>query len=200
MADKTPPPAAAATDAPPKPKLSIPIVPILNTLAMLGAAGLAVYSKLLYKRPPILEETERERLFSLHSKPEVEASSGTIAFGPITANIATSPEKPQPADGTFRQLEGKLHYVTLSFSLEIRDQSRQDVIDAIRTKFLDKLNQILGKKQFNELTSVQGRYLLQSQLVDAANQLVASNPPQDVNPAELEGLVTHIFFTQFIVQ
>lgn len=190
---KTAPSAEAAPKAPRQP---LPIVPLLQTLAVLGAMGLLYYSKILYKKPSITEDGERERLAALRAKPAVPAVSGLVDFEPITVNIMATPDHPAPADGTSQQLQGKLHYATIGFSMEVRDKNQQDLIDAIRPLILDKLILILGKKQFHELTTVQGRYTLHSQILEVANQLALKLA---ISPAQ-ENLVSNIFFTQFIVQ
>lgn len=195
MADNQEEVPAPAAELAKGPKFNLPILPIVNIIAILGTAGFAYYSKISYKRPAILEEKERERISSENSTPKVAGAHAEVKFGPIMANISSYPEKPRPADGTQEQLEGKLHYVTLSFSMEIRDESLLETIESIRPIFLDRLNRIVGKKSFQDLTSVQGRYLLQSDLIDAANQLAAPS-----EGASHEAVVTNIYFTQFLVQ
>ena len=175
----------------------LPMLQLVNILAILGTAGFAYYSKILYKRPPILEEKERERIAEEAQQERVEATRVDVKFGPITANIASTPNRPRPADGTSEQIEGKLHYVTLTFTMNISDDSKQDLVETIRPVFLDKMNQILGKKEFHELNSIQGRYLLQSQFIDIANRLIREASPEERNK---EPLVTGIYFTHFLVQ
>ncbi|MBI2712488.1 MAG: flagellar basal body-associated FliL family protein [Bdellovibrio sp.] len=193
--------AEPASPAPPAPSLvsrlaKLPILPILNIVAVLGAAGFAYYTKILYKRPPILEENERQRIAEEASRDNAGTPHAEIKFGPVQANIASAPHKPKAADGTSEQIDGKLHYITLSFSMNISDETQVDAVEAIRPIFLDKLNQILGKKDFHELNSIQGRYLLQAELIEVVNTLLAGNSPGHGS----EGLVTGIYFTQFLVQ
>jgi flagellar basal body-associated protein FliL len=52
----------------------------------------------------------------------------------------------------------------------------------------DRLLTLVGRKGYTELTSVQGRYQLRSQLRDSANQMAK------------DALVTDVFFTDFVVQ
>ena len=192
---------AAAPGSAPSPSIvkklaGLPMLQLVNILAVLGAGGFAYYSKILYKRPPILEEKERERIAAEAQQERTEGAHVDVRFGPITANIASTPTHPRPADRTSEQIEGKLHYVTLTFSMNISDDSKQDLIETIRPVFLDKMNQILGKKEFHELNSIQGRYLLQSQFIDIANRLVN----EATGEHNKEPLVTNIYFTQFLVQ
>src|SRR5581483_3130648 len=100
------------------------LLTLVNTVAVVATAGLLYYTKLLYKRPAITEEQERTHLKEAHVAKPVDAPvSGLIGFEPITVNIESVPRAPKPADGTTRQIEGKLHYATLGFSLEIQDMS-----------------------------------------------------------------------------
>lgn len=177
-------------------KAPLPLIPLLNTVALLGAIGLAVYSKILFKRPPITEKEERSRLVKLHSSPTPAPKPVSVSFGPITVNIQSNPSQPKPADGTFQQIQGKLHYVTLGFSVEIRDENQKDLLDAVHPILLDKIIYFVGKKTFHELTTVQGRYILQSSIHDMGNELINARMQKPLP----EGLITHVYFTQFIVQ
>jgi flagellar basal body-associated protein FliL len=174
-------------------KSPFPIVPILNLLAILGAAGFFYYTKFIYKRPIITEETERERLAEAHSDPTPAMTPGTIQFEPLTINISSTPERTKTADGTS---PGKLHYIMISFALEIRDQTQKELIEALRPYIIDKLIVYLGRKHYHELNTVQGRYILNSQIIEMANQLVARRS----NLFAKEGLITRVYFTQFLVQ
>ena len=116
------------------------------------------------------------------------AASGEVA--------GEHPQQPRAADGTSQQIEGKLHYSTVGFALEIRDGSKKEVIETLRPIIMDKFISLLGRKGFKELTTVQGRYLLRTQLLESVNQIVAKASEE----AARDGLVTNIYFTQFIVQ
>lgn len=151
---------------------------------------------MIFKREKITEAGERKRLAEMQASPTPPASPTIVNFDPITVNIETIPGRPAPADGTSQQIQGKLHYVTVSFSLEIRDRNQQDIVEAVRPLILDKLIALLGKKQFHELITVQGRYILRSQFLEFSNQLITSH---SMRPAK-EALATNVYFTQFIVQ
>jgi hypothetical protein len=51
---------------------------------------------------------------------------------------------------------------------------KADLIEDVRPIIMDKLGVILGKRRFHELTTVQGRFTLHSQILDMINQTVAS--------------------------
>lgn len=186
MAQK-PPAEAEAISAPVVPKESIlktiPIIPILNTLTILGSFGFLYYTKLVFKKPVITEEGERAKLASLFEKAPKGPTVGMIDFETMTVNLGS-------------QDQGKLHYVTLGISMEIRDRDQQDLISAIRPRILDYIVATLGKKQFHELTTVQGRYNFHAQILQEANRLTASMLPT----SEGENLISEVYFTQFIVQ
>lgn len=175
------------------------ILALVNSVALLGAAGFLTYTKLLFKRPAITEEGERAKLAAVKASPRPAEVSGTIQFDPITVNIAALPAQAKPAEGTPRQIQGKLHYVQVGFVLEIRDISRKDEVEAIRPMINDKLLSLLGRKEFQDLTTVQGRYILRTQILDLVNQMLASKKVGE-DAETSQNLVSQVFFTQFIVQ
>lgn len=178
------------------PKAPFPVIQLVHTLVLLGALGLLVYTKHYFKRPPITEATERERLVEMHSAPEKPTEPGILNFDTMTMNISGNPSQPKPADGTSRQIEGKLHYVTVGFTIEIRDKEQTDLINSFRPFLLDKVIHIFGKKKFHELNHVQGRYVLRTELIDTLNQSIATLTKK---PSK-EGVITNLYFNQFLVQ
>jgi flagellar basal body-associated protein FliL len=174
----------------------LPIIPILNLVAALGTLGLLYYTKLIFKRPVITDSGERKRIAEEHEKPLTPTIPAYIQFQPQTISIQSNPGHPQPADGTYEQLQGKLHYLTIGLSLEIRDQNQQEVIENLRPYILDKLLTLIGRKPFQDLNSVQGRYLMQSQIIDLANQIIADHGP----PGTQKDGVIRVFFTEFTLQ
>lgn len=190
---KTEQPAAGGAPGPSKLPLLIGIV---NTVAVIAAVGFLYYTKLIFHRPPITEEAERARLEALHAKQKAPEIPGTIPFDPITVNIASSLAPTKPGQNNGQSMAGKLHYAQVGFVIEIRDSSRKDEIEAIRPIINDKLLSLLGRKEFQELTTVQGRYILRTQVLALINQLLAGKDKTAPHP----NLVTQIFFTQFVVQ
>lgn len=171
------------------------IVAALNSLALLAGIGFVYYTTFIFKHTEITETSERKRLTE-HTHAAEAATPGLMKFESMTVNIQTTPEKPLPADGTRRQLQGKLHYITLEFALEIKDISKLEDAEIIRPLILDKLVQSLGRKNFHELATVQGRYVLNTEIVDFSNRLVAKYRGSSLK----EPWVTNVLFTQFIVQ
>jgi flagellar basal body-associated protein FliL len=184
---------ATAVGQPQPSKLPL-LLGILNIVVALGAVGFLFYSKVIFKRPQITETGERKRLVKERDRPVQDSSStaAVITFDPILVNIESTPGQPRPADGTARQIQGKLHYVTVGFGLEIRDEARKEEINILKPVIIDKLISLLGRKPFHELTTVQGRYLLREQILDITNQLTSKK--------SRDPLVANVFFTHFVVQ
>lgn len=188
-------------------KLSGPVlVALINSVALLGAVGFLTYSRVLYKRPRLTESNERARLQMLHASPTPDPIPGSMSFDPFTVNIAGTPDAPKPAPGTSAQIQGKLHYATVGFSLELRDMRKKDAIEALRPVIMDKILSILGRKQFTEISSVQGRYVLKTQILDLVNQLTEARLSAESAGKTTAAIllkdppITNVFFTQFTVQ
>lgn len=176
-----------AGDAQPKKPLNFPLIlAAANGLFVLAVLGFAAYSKLVFKRPAITEQQERAKLSSnvLQKKEE----PGTVKFDQVTVNIASHPKNPEGAPGSERQLQGKLHYVTFEFTLEIRNKDKAHKIDEIREVYMDEILSTIGRKSFDELNSVQGRFLFRTQLQDIANRHLKDT------------LVTNAYFTNYVLQ
>jgi flagellar basal body-associated protein FliL len=155
------------------------ILGLLNTVAVLAVLGLFVYTKILYKHPPITEAKERAKLQV--SKPKVVENFNPVLINldPITANLDPfSDEKGKQ----------KVHYVSLTLAIEIKDQSFQVKFEEAKPITLDKILFILSKKKFEDLNQVQGRYIFRSQVIDAMNEYFADT------------LVTEVFFSDFLLQ
>ncbi len=187
------PAAAGAPAPPPKPKLDIAglIPPFLNTLALLSAFGLFFYSKFVFKRPIITETVERAKLEVSHKQILVDESKATfLSYDPITVNIVSSPTG-DPANPVH-----KLHYATIAISFEIRDESYRELIEAMKPYIMDQLIVVIGKQTFDQLTTIQGRYILQSQIQDACNRVIAAK----ANEPPKESPIVHTYFNNLVVQ
>jgi flagellar basal body-associated protein FliL len=141
-------------------------------------------------------------------------------------NAGASPQDALPPAGgetTLKRSEGKskgdgragrTHYLSISFSLEIRDEKKKDAVEAVKPLFFDRLLSLLGKKNAAELNTVQGRYLLRTEILNLMNTLIAKGSQASLTTEDAEegsnkratevpagdGLVTHVYFTQFVVQ
>ncbi len=184
---------AAAVDPLAKVKLTVPVI---NSAALVISLVFIVYSKLIFKRQKITDGKERIRLSRLFSRGSGIATPIAVNWKPITVNISSSPVSPKPANGTSQQLMGKLHYVTVGISLELRNRTYANTLENLNPVVMDRLLSLLAKKTFQELNNIQGRYILSSQIIDTINQLVATQLPS----AALEGAVSQLYFTQFIIQ
>jgi flagellar basal body-associated protein FliL len=126
----------------------------------------------------------------------VQEELENIPFGPLTVNILPSPDNMFPTSPNSPQIKGKMHYLATAFVLEIRDKSKSEIVKDLKPFLLDKLIQLVGKKHFHELATVQGRYILRSQLIDLANQTIATRAHLE----NKEPLVTNLYFNSFVVQ
>lgn len=171
-------------------KLSLGLILVLvNTLAILAGLGAIVYTRIIFKRPVITESGERERL--AQSKKDETLSNqerGLIHFKPMTLNIA-NPASRSPSDtATGPTPEGKLHYATVGFSLEVKSTDQEAALDNAKDIFMDRLLQLFSKKTFEDITSVHGRFILRSEIVALANSLLKVP------------VVTNVYFSQLTVQ
>jgi flagellar basal body-associated protein FliL len=169
-------------------------------VGVLAALGTLVYTQVLYQKAPITETAERERLAKLRASPLPAAVPGVMMFDPMTVNIRANPGAPRPADGSAEQLHGKLHYVTMGFALELRDDRMKEKLEELRPILLDGILSLVGRKAFNELANVQGRYLLRTQILDLVND-AAKRAATETRPGRApDAPVTNVYFTQFVVQ
>jgi flagellar FliL protein len=157
------------------------ILTLVNTLAIAAVLGLFVYAKVIYKRPAITESKERARLESKAHQEEVLHSSkrGLITLNPMTANLDPYTD----TDG-----QKKVHYVSLTLSIEVRDEKEIPKFEDIKPVIQDQIIQQLGKRTFQDLNQVQGRYLFRSLIIDATNAYLK------------EPVVTEVYFSDFLLQ
>jgi flagellar basal body-associated protein FliL len=193
---------AAAGDAPPKAKPPLALLVVLiNTLALLGAMGYLYYTRMIYKRPAITETEEREKLEKQHIKRVRTLNPGQMNFESMTINIRDKAPEPANADGSAPAAPSgtaKLRYVTLSFTLETRNEDLVETLTPFKAKIVDRVISIIGRKSYYELTTVQGRYLVRTQITDAVNDLLESI--QKKKDEEWEAPLTNVYFNQFTVQ
>jgi flagellar basal body-associated protein FliL len=191
-----------AVDAGPQPSKLPLLIGLVNTIAVVAAIGMLIYTRILYKRPQITEEGERQKIEALKALPPPTTVPGYVNFEATTINISPSPVETKPSDGASNsQTVGKLHYATIGFSIELGDINRKDELEALKPLILDQFLALVGHKQFHELTSVQGRYVLKTQLIELANALAVKRSQLTPSQAEQAGpLITGLFFNQFIVQ
>ena len=163
------------------------IVAGLNSLAILACLGMLAYTKIIYQRPIIVESTARKEIDAQLSNPDTASTSTVKIIEPFTVNIKTEPDRVLGDEGP-TQLRGKLHYATVGMALEIRNSDDKNSLESTNAIFMDKVLTLLGTKTFQQLSTVQGRYLLRTEIMDIANGLTS------------DGFVRNIFFTHFVVQ
>ncbi|MBY0471287.1 flagellar basal body-associated FliL family protein [bacterium] len=202
MAEAPSSPEGAAAEKPAGPGPLGLIAVLVNTVAILSVMGLVIYTRILYKRPKVTEHGERARLEEAKATPAHPLEPGTVQFEPLTVNIQSVPGQPRPLPGAPQEIRGKFHYVTLGFALELRDISLKDQLEIVRPVLVDRVISLIGRKSFSELVTVQGRYLVKTQILDQANALIQKslNTGKEPNAKKPDAFVTNVFFTHFIVQ
>jgi flagellar basal body-associated protein FliL len=191
--------AAPANEGEPKaPKKPLPIGLILgglNTVALMGLLGVLVYTKILYKRPKMTETVEREKITQEYEKKPGEMKKVMLSFEQINANLKPSPIGVSVPGGPPQQM--KSHNLSMILALEIADAEFESAVKNRQPKFLDQLLRELGATTVEELSTVQGRFLLRSKIAGIMNELVREEkklPPNAPPP------VTNVYFTDFVVQ
>ncbi len=155
------------------------IIKILNTVVTLAVLGLFIFTALIFKRPKIVENKEREKLVAASEKAATtEGKRILLPLEPITANLDPYSEKGKE----------RTHYVQMGLTLELVDEKEKDNFDRLKPVILDKINSTLSKKKFDELNQVQGRYIFRSQIIDATNEILGGP------------IVLDIYFTDFLLQ
>jgi flagellar FliL protein len=157
------------------------ILGLLNTLAIAAVLGLFVYTKLIFKRPAITESKERAKIVKKAEAPLVVDRTKTIMV-PLDA-VTVNLDAFTGADG-----KPKTHMVSMNLSLEVIDEKAKEKVEAAKPAILDRIIQNLGKRTFQELNQVQGRYVFKSQVIDEANEYLKT-------PAVVE-----VFMTDFMLQ
>lgn len=171
------------------------ILGVLNTLALLGLLGVLVYTQILYKRPLITETIEREKIVQEFKKKPTEMKKIIVSFEPIQANLKPTPIGVQVPGGPPQQM--KSHFLNTTLAMELLDADFESTVKGRLPKFLDQLLRELGDTSVDELSTVQGRFLLRSKIAGMMNDLVREerNLPPSSTP-----VVTSVYFSDFMVQ
>jgi flagellar basal body-associated protein FliL len=175
------------------------IVPLLNSVILLLSLGFLAYTKLVFKRPVITEEVEKARVLEQKQASPTDSAEGGIGqipFDPITVNILSSPDNHLPIALGSPGNKGKAHFLTVQFTLEVMSSSYTDTVQGLKPFLLDRLIQTVGKKSFSELATVQGRYILRSELMELANKTLTERAHLPTQ----EKVVTNLYFTTFVVE
>jgi len=180
------------------PKKALPlgmILGVLNTLALLGLLGVLVYTQILYKRPVITENVEREKIVQEFSKKPTEMKKVIVSFEPIQANLKPTPIGVQVPGGPPQQM--KAHFLNTTLAMELLDGDCESTVKGRLPKFLDQLLRELGDTSVDELSTVQGRFLLRSKIAGMMNDLVREEKKL---PPTSTPIVTSVYFSDFVVQ
>jgi flagellar basal body-associated protein FliL len=157
------------------------ILGLLNTVAIAAVLGLFVYTQVIFKRPPITESKERAKLVKKAEAPVVVDRSKTVMV-PLDA-VTVNLDAYTGADG-----KPKTHVVSMNLALEIVNEKAREKVDSAKPALLDRIIQNLGKRRFEELNQVQGRYVFKSQVIDDSNDYLKAP------------VVVEVFMTDFMLQ
>lgn len=194
MSDGATPEGQAEKPARPKPSLLM-IMGLANTVVALAAMGTFVYTRLLFKRPAITEAGERQKIEAMKKRlaNSEDTEEGSITFETVTVNLKPSLSGLE-APGPQGLSQGKIHYATVAFTMELKDVRKKAILEEYKPVLMDRFLSLMGRKTYSELNTVQGRYVLRSQLLDLANQLISAESEDGM------GSVTQVFFNTFMVQ
>jgi len=169
------------------------LLTLVNTVALAGVLGLAVYTKLLYKRPAVTEDASRAEIENAENAKAapLTGQKTVIKFEPIQANLKPSQIGPTIPGGPPTQY--KAHFLTMIIAMEIQDTSFELQVKEATPKFLDSLLQVLGQTSVDELATVQGRFILRSRMIGIMNELVMKSKGDSP-------VVTNVYFSDFVVQ
>jgi flagellar FliL protein len=76
----------------------------------------------------------------------------------------------------------------MNLSLEVVNEKAKEKVESSKPALLDRIIQNLGKRTFQELNQVQGRYVFKSQVIDDANEYLRAP------------VVVEVFMTDFMLQ
>lgn len=201
MAEDEKPDAASSAPADPPQSKGPLVIALINTIVSILVVLVAVYTQVLFKRPKILEEQEREALLRKFSKQLPPVSPTQLKFDKFVVNISSVGSTSTRTEDSLRP-----HYLEIGFTLELRHKELQPQFESIRSQFLDRLNSILGRKLPSELNTVQGRYVLRQDILNLVNQMLwrlqgdAFKPDVNESVLKQEMLALNVYFTSFMVQ
>lgn len=165
--------ASAGAASSPKKNLRL-IVLGVNFVALLGAVGTLVYTKLIYEHPAITETQEMEKKKEEAKKPPPSAERVVVNLEEIRINVASP--------------SNQSHFVSFGMAIECANDEMAGKVKGQLAQLTDKVIATFNRKQFDELNTIQGRLILKEQLIHEFNQMLDA-------PA-----VTDVFYTNFVLQ
>lgn len=166
----------------PKPKAKLElqtIIVLANGIFLLAGLGFMVFTKLMLKKPEIVESVELKKKQDEAKKPLEVVEKPIVIFDQMIINIAMT--------------SGKAHYATIAFSIETRDPTALDLIQKRKPMFTDMMISTLGKKQLTELNTIQGKLLFKTQMIKDYNKVLTQ-------AGSKLGGVMDMYFSTFILQ
>ena len=165
-------------DGPPKkptllellPKILLITFVVLNIIAMIGAVGVIYFTKIIYKRTTIVEETESVAFAAdrdLQDKRPI-----LYSFEPFTVNLDGRPRK--------------ILRTTIQVEM-LNAEGYEETVDLV-PKVRDEIVRIFNGKKFEDLETIQGKLFLKDEIKTAMNKMLH------------KGTVKELYFGEFVVQ
>jgi uncharacterized protein (DUF2249 family) len=164
---------------------------LLNSFVALGVLGILVYTKILHKPQIYTEHTERAKLEQKIQAEPTPSKPELLLMNPVTAMIKPTrlgvymPGAPEP------KLQN--HTVSFEMTIELEDGKYKDLIKEATPKVMDTLLKILGDYTLEELSTVQGRYILKTRIVALIHEATRKSKNDPL-------FVRNVYFSEFTIQ
>jgi len=142
----------------------------LNLVFMFGGLATIYNLKVVYKRPPITEDTESK---NLNFDREIRDSNPVMfSLEPFTINLDGSPHK----------------LVRTTIQLEMLSEEGYEEAVNLTPVARDQIVKIINSKKYEDIDTIQGKLFLKDQILTALNGILH------------KGSVKEVYFGEFIVQ
>lgn len=153
-------------------KLMLPLFAVLN-LAVVGGGAFLVYKSTLAYEPPVLREPAAAEALKKSAESAVAVSDPVMFTMPgFVVNLSGQPRRLIKVEMTFEMLD--------------KDGFEEIVRNSPAAR--DAIVQILNRKSFDDVETIQGKLFLKDQIAVTLNQTMRA------------GVVKDIYFNDFLVQ
>ena len=173
MAEEKPADAGAAAEPAKKFDIAklLPMIILVVNVAIMGGILFSVYKATLGHVDPKVREEQARAELDKNREGESVATPMLYTMEPLVVNLGKNP-----------------HILRVSMSLEMLDgDSFEEIMDR-SAEVRDQVFQILHKKSFDDLESIQGKLFLKDDIAKNLNAMLR------------KGVVKDIYFNEFIVQ
>lgn len=153
------------------------ILAAINLISIVGGGGLAFYSlaqKAEVEAPVVVSETTHQTLQEYLKAQKIFADKPIIySLPPVTVNLANEEEE---------------KIIQVEVNIEMLDEQSYSEVFSKSAAVKDVIVQLLAKKYYQDISSVQGKLFLKDDMAVAINQQLDN------------GFVKDIYFTRFMLQ